>query len=157
MTNLIIFYSRTGTTKEVAELIAENLSSDIEEIFDEKKRSGSIGYMKAAKDAMRKKLATLKKYDKDPSSYDLTLIGTPIWAWNMSTPIRTYISENKNKFKNVAFFCTEGSNGGEKCFVNMSVMCDKEPVATLELNKNEIKESTHIKKIKEYVDKIKNN
>jgi len=157
MTNLIIFYSRTGTTKKVAELISENLSSDIEEIFDDKKRSGSIGYMKAAKDAMRKKLTTLKKYDKDPSSYDLTLIGSPIWAWNMSTPIRTYISENKDKFKNVAFFCTEGSSGGEKCFENMSGLCDKEPVATLELNRDEIKEGIHIKKIKEYVDQIKIN
>ena len=156
MTNLIIFYSRTGTTKKVAELITENLSSDIEEIFDEKKRSGSIGYMKAAKDAMRKKLATLKKYDKDPSSYDLTLIGTPIWAWNMSTPIRTYLSENKDKLKNVAFFCTEGSNGGEKCFENMSVLCDKKPLATLELNAKEIKEGLHIAKIKEYADKINN-
>jgi hypothetical protein len=75
----------------------------------------------------------------------------------MSTPIRTYISENKDKFKNVAFFCTEGGSGGEKCFENMSVLCDKEPVATLELNKDEIKEGIHIKKIKEYVDKIKNN
>jgi len=156
MTNLIIFYSRTGTTKKVAELITENLSSDIEEIFDEKKRSGSIGYMKAAKDAMRKKLATLKKYDKDPSSYDLTLIGTPIWAWNMSTPIRTYLSENKDKLKNVAFFCTEGSNGGEKCFENMSTLCDKKPLATLELNAKEIKEGLHIAKIKEYADKINN-
>ena len=157
MTKLTIFYSRTGTTKKVAKLISENLSSDIEEIFDEKNRSGKIGYVKAGKDALRKKLTTLKKYTKDPSSYDLTLIGTPIWSWNMSTPIRTYISENKDKFKDVAFFCTERSSGGEKCFENMSVLCDKEPVATLELNKDEIKEGIHIKKIKEYVDKIKNN
>jgi len=39
----------------------------------------------------------------------------------------------------------------------MSGLYDKEPVATLELNRNEIKEGIHIKKIKEYVDKIKNN
>ena len=156
MTSLIIFYSRTGTTKKVAELISEHLSCDIEEIFDEKDRSGKIGYMKAGKDAMRKKLTTLKNYNKDPSSYDLMLIGTPIWAWNMSTPIRTYITENKDKFKNVAFFCTEGSSGGDKCFENMSILCDKKPLATLELNAKEIKDGLYLDKIKAYTNKISN-
>ena len=154
MTTLIIFYSRTGTTRKVAEIISESLSCDIEEIFDEKNRSGSIGYAKAGKDAMRKKLTTLKQYTKDPGSYDLTIIGTPIWAWNMSTPIRTYITENKDKFKKVAFFCTEGSSGGDKCFENMAELCDKEPVATLELTAKEIKKDLHLTKTKEYTNKL---
>jgi flavodoxin len=154
MTTLIIFYSRTGTTKKVAELISESLTCDIEEIFDEKNRSGTIGYAKAGKDAMRKKLTTLKQYSKDPSSYDLTIIGTPIWAFNMSTPIRTYITENKDKFKKVAFFCTEGNKGGEKCFENMTELCEKQPVAMLELTAKEIKNDLHLAKIKEYTDKL---
>lgn len=35
-------------------------------------------------------------------------------------------------------------------------LCDKETVETLELNRNEIKESIYIEKIKEYTDKINN-
>jgi len=156
MNILIIFYSRTGTTKKVANLIKENLNCDIEEIFDTKNRKGFLGYIKSAIDAIKKKLTTLEKTNKNPESYDLIGIGTPIWASNISTPIRTYIVENKEKFKEVAFFCTEGGRGGEKCFEKMAKLCGKEPDATLELNRKEIKEGIHIEKIKEYVDKIKN-
>ncbi len=154
MSILIIFYSRTGTTKRVANRIAENLNCDIEEIFDTKNRKGFFGYIKSAIDAMKKKLTTLEKINKNPESYDLIGIGTPIWTSNMSTPIRTYIIENKEKFNKVAFFCTEGGRGGEKCFKNMAKLSDKTPVATLELTTKEIKKDLHLRKITEYTAKL---
>ena len=155
MTNLIVFYSRTGTTKKIAEIISEKLSCDYEEIFDTKNRLGFFGWLRSGKDAMRKKLTILKEIDKNPDLYDLVIIGTPIWASNMSTPIRTYISEHKDKFKNVAFFCTESSKGGVKCFKNMENLCDKKPMATLEINKKKIKKEIYIDSIKDFIEVIK--
>ena len=155
MNSLVIFYSRTGTTKKVGNLISEKLSCDVEEIFDTKKRLGFFGWLRSGKDAMMKKLTILEKINKNPDLYDLVIIGTPIWASNMSTPIRTYISEHKDKFKNVAFFCTEGSRGGVKCFKNMAKICDKKPMATLEINKKEMKKEIYIDKIKDFVEEIK--
>ena len=155
MNSLVIFYSRTGTPKKVGNLISEKLSCDVEEIFDTKKRLGFFGWLRSGKDAMMKKLTILEKINKNPDLYDLVIIGTPIWASNMSTPIRTYISEHKDKFKNVAFFCTEGSRGGVKCFKNMAKICDKKPMATLEINKKEMKKEIYIDKIKDFVEEIK--
>ncbi len=154
MDSLVIFYSRTGTTKKVGNLISEKLSCDVEEIFDTKKRLGFFGWLRSGKDAMMKKLTILEKINKNPDLYDLVIIGTPIWASNMSTPVRTYISEHKDKFKNVAFFCTEGSRGGVKCFKNMAKLCDKKPMATLEINKKEMKKEIYIDKIKDFVEEI---
>ncbi|MFX1392136.1 MAG: flavodoxin family protein [Promethearchaeota archaeon] len=155
MTSLVLFYSRTGTTKKIAELISEKLSCDYEEIFDTKNRQGFFGWLRSGKDAMRKKLTILKKINKNPALYDLIIIGTPIWASNMSTPIRTYITETKDKLKNVAFFCTEGSKGGEKCFKMMADLSDKKPVATLEINRKDIKKKIHIEKINDFTQEIK--
>jgi len=155
MTILILFYSRTGTTKKVANLISENLNCDNEEIFDTKNRKGFFGYIKSAKDAMRKNLTILEKIDKNPGSYELIIIGTPIWASSMSTPIRTYLIENKEKFKKVAFFCTEAGRGGKKCFERMAELCDKDPVATLEINNKEIKKETYLEKVKVFTNELK--
>ncbi|MFX0188685.1 MAG: flavodoxin family protein [Candidatus Hodarchaeota archaeon] len=155
MTSLVIFYSRTGTTKRVANTVSEKLSCDCEEIFDTKNRLGFFGWLRSGKDAMMKKLTILKEINKNPESYDLIIIGTPIWSSNMSTPIRTYITDNKDKLKNVAFFCTEGSRGGEKCFKKMAILCDKEPVATLEIKKKDIKKEIHLDKINAFIQEIK--
>ncbi|MBE3088681.1 MAG: flavodoxin family protein, partial [Actinobacteria bacterium] len=42
---LVVYYSRTGTTRKVAEYITKQLGADMEEIIDMKKRSGIWGFL----------------------------------------------------------------------------------------------------------------
>ncbi len=155
MSILLIYYSRSGHTKKVSHVISKNLSCDIEEIKDTKKRLGFIGYLRSGKDALMKKLTILEKITKDPGQYDLIIIGTPIWTSKMSTPIRTYITENKDKFKNIACFCTQGGKGGEKSLQEMGKLCDKEPVATLVIKAKEVKKETFNEKVNDFVSEVK--
>jgi len=106
MKSLVVFYSRTGTTREVVEAISGLLQCDLEEVLDTKNRAGILGYLRSGSDAFLKRLAAIKETRTDPALYDIVIIGTPIWAYVMSSPIRTYLSRNKNRFKQVAFFCT---------------------------------------------------
>ena len=135
---LVVYYSRKGTTKKIGELIANELNCDFEEIYDTKKRSGFIGFLRSGKDATFGKLTVLKKIEKNPELYELIILGTPVWNKRVSSPIRTYIAENNNKFRKVAFFCTEGKKGGQRTFEIMTNLCDKTPISTLELTKKGI-------------------
>jgi flavodoxin len=45
MKALVVFYSRTGATKQVAEALAESLNCDSEELIDTKKRGGPLGFL----------------------------------------------------------------------------------------------------------------
>jgi flavodoxin len=156
MNILIVFYSRTGTTKKIAEAISNTLQCNLEEIFDTKNREGTLGYLISGRDSMLKNLTMLKEIKNDPSLYDLIIIGTPIWFYNVSTPIRTYLIENKEKFKKVAFFCTEGSSGGDRAMKEMAKLCGQEPIGTLELKTKEIIQEKYSLKVKEFINKIKN-
>ncbi|MFH1054641.1 MAG: flavodoxin [Candidatus Altiarchaeota archaeon] len=133
MKALVVYYSRTGLTKKVGEEIAKTLGCDVEEIFDTKDRSGVLGYMIAGRDAMRGKLTKIKETVKDPSQYDLVIIGTPLWAFTVSTPVRTYLTQNKGKFKKTAFYCTEGGSGGAGTLKAMEEASGCKPVSSLEL------------------------
>jgi menaquinone-dependent protoporphyrinogen IX oxidase len=88
---LVAYYSRTGTTKKVGDAIAEKFNADVEDIKDTVDRSGAKGYLVSGRDAMKRKLTKLEPIKFNPKEYDLVIIGTPIWAWNMSVPIRTYL------------------------------------------------------------------
>ena len=99
MKGLIVFYTRTNRTKKIAELIAKETNFELEEIIDNKKRKGIIGYLKAGRDAIQENLTTINEIVKNPGAYDLVVIGTPIWGKRMTPAIRTYITQNKNKFK----------------------------------------------------------
>lgn len=150
---LVVYYSRTGTTRKLAQDIAIALSCDIEEIIDEKDRSGIKGFMSGGRDAMRRELTRIKPIEKNPSNYDIVVIGTPVWAANMTPAIRTYIKQNKENFKNVAFFCTTGGTGIEKTLIELEVFCEKKPVATLAATSVEVKKNTY-QGFKEFIEKI---
>lgn len=154
MNALIIFYSRTGITRKVAEAVKEELGCECEEIFDTKDRSGAMGYLGAGKDATMKALTELKPILRDPEKYDLLIIGTPVWAFTMSTPVRTYIFEQHQKFKNVAFFCTQGASGDIGTFKEMQKLSHKEPIVKLTLTSKEVSNSDHHDKVKEFCSKI---
>jgi len=154
MKALVAYYSRTGTTKKVAERISTVLGGDIEEIHDTKKRSGMIGWLKACRDAGSKKLTTLETVKNDPAIYDIVVIGTPIWNRTLSTPVRTYTSQYKGSFKKVALFRTAGGTGGNP-FDEMESLCGKKPVATLSLRRRGVESGYYVEKTEEFVTKIK--
>jgi flavodoxin len=152
---LIVYYSRKGTTKRVGEYIAQNIQCDSEEIIDTKRRDGIIGYLRSGKEAMGKIPSVIKPVSKDPANYDLIIIGTPVWASNMSSPIRAYLKANALSIKKAAFFCTQGGRGGDSAFKEMEALCGKKPVDTLILSGSSLKNENGYKTmVKSFINRI---
>jgi len=135
---LLTYYSRTGVTRKLVDYIVKKISAETEEIKDTVKRIGIIGYLFAGRDAMKRRLTKLEPMKFNPADFDLVIIGTPIWSWNMSVPVRTYLNEYKNQFKQVAFFCTMGGSGDETAFREMGEIIGKKPLAVLSLRTKEV-------------------
>ena len=155
MQTLIVYYSRTGHTKKVAEALAKDLQCDMEELVDTVNRSGPIGWLNSGRQGSGRQLTKLQPVKKDPSKYDMVIIGTPVWAGNMSSPVRTYITENNANFKNVALFCTLGNKGEEKTFKEMGDLSGKKPKATLAVFAPEIKKDSYAEKVNKFAADIK--
>ena len=107
MKTLVIYYTRTGNTKFAAETIAAELGADIEEVIDLKKRQGITGWLSAGKDATGGKKTEIAETKRDPASYDLIVIGQPVWGGNPTPAIRTYLSKNDLSGKKVALFFSD--------------------------------------------------
>jgi flavodoxin len=106
MKSLVVYYTRTGNAKFVAETIAAELGSDTEEIVDQKKRAGPLGWVSAGRDSTQEKEAQIVPTKLSPQNYDLIIIGTPIWAWRPTPAIRTYLKQNDLSGKKIALFFT---------------------------------------------------
>ena len=149
---LVAYYSMTGTTRKVAEHIKERLGADLEEIVDKKKRGGPIGWLMAGKDASSKNLTEIEDPSKDPSSYDLVVIGSPVWNDTVSTPIRTYIIKYRGWFNQVALFTTQG-NEKTGATADMDALIGRAPLASIQLRKKQDVESgDYVEKLKEYME-----
>ena len=154
---LIAFYSRTGNTAEAAEEIKERLEEKghtvrKERIMDQRNRKGFWGSLRAAWDSFTKNVTLIEKLKNDPADYDLIVIGTPVWAWNMTPAVRTYIIGNKEYLPQAALFAThEGSKG--KVFSRLENELGQKAKATIEFS-SKISKKEKNKMIKEFLDKL---
>jgi flavodoxin len=156
MKTLVVFYSRDGTTRKVANTVSEVLKCDTEELVDKRKRIGFFGYMRAGFDATFRRLTTIEEPKKDPNSYELIVIGTPIWSSKMAPAIRTYLIKHKDQLKNVAFFCSTGSGRNDNMFAEMQSICNKKPIATLEIQTDEVPQGKYMDKVEDFIQEITN-
>ena len=114
---LVAFFSASGTTKKVAEMIAEETKGDLFEI------EPKVPYTKADLDWMNKKSRSSvemsdKKYrpeimknEMDMSSYDEILLGFPIWWYVAPTIINTFLEAYDFSGKKIVLFATSGGSG----------------------------------------------
>lgn len=135
---LVIDYSRSGNTHKVAQQIAGACHADLEQIRDVKPRRGLWGWIRSGREAMRAIPADIRPPTRDPSNYDLVVLGSPVWAGHVSSPMRAYLGELSGRLACTALFVTEGGSGGPKALAEMSALSGLQPVATLELRTREI-------------------
>lgn len=151
---LVVYYSRTGTTAKIAKELSREFKCDIEEVHDRKNRKGILGWIIAGGDGTSKKTTVIEKTVYNPSLYDLVIIGTPKWV-NTTPAIRTYLKENVNKFKKVAFFCTMDSSSGKNVLEEMAQITGEKPIAVMELRSSDVKKENYRHTLQEFVSKIK--
>ena len=108
---LVVYYSLTGNTARVARDLAVRLGGDVESIQDEGHGTGFLGQLAAAFDAWRKAPARIGTIQRDPTGYAITVVGTPVWAWQMTPAVRAYLQNTRGKIRNVAFFIPSGNTG----------------------------------------------
>jgi flavodoxin len=135
---LVVYYSLTGRTEKVAEEIVSKLKSDVEKIIDKKKRKGLFGFLLAGRDAFRERLTEIEKPLKDPSRYDLVILGTPVWAGKMTPALRTYLNLFKGSFKKLAFFTTSGGGNYGKISEKVAEITGIKPMSYAGFSKKEL-------------------
>ena len=116
MTNkiLVVYYSYEGSTKFIAQTIAESVHADILECRPVKDISskGFMKYLWGGRQVVFKQQPQLEPFEKNPDDYDIILIGTPVWAFDYAPAIRTFVTQGTLKHKKIGLFCChEGAKG----------------------------------------------
>jgi flavodoxin len=129
----VVYYSRDGHTRDIALEIAAACGAEVEAIGETSGRGGPLGYLRSALEALLGVRPPIRRMRHALQRGELVVIGTPILFWNMSSPVRSYLSAHRSSLDRVAFFCTYGGSGHEKVLQDMQALCGAPPVATLAL------------------------
>ena len=126
---LVVYYSRTGATRRLAEALAKALQADIEPIIDRKNRSGIFGYLRSVAESLQKRGAAVEpmKTIRDPMTWLSS--GRRSGLGRFRLPGRSYSAPlQRPSPRIVAFFCTMGSRGSERAFEEMQAIVGQGPL-----------------------------
>ena len=154
MKALVVYFSRSGHTRQVAKEIAARCGADMEAIREARSRDGVWGYLRSLWDAFMHATPPIDKTLHNPSTYDLVIIGTPVWNFGLAPPVRSYVQRYAKQFKQVAFFCTEGGSGDQRAFDELARICGKKPVATFALTEKQLPEPAHKEPLQSFVARV---
>jgi flavodoxin len=131
---LVVYYSLSGHAREAAREIARRLGGELEEITDPRKRTGFFGFMRSGMESSFNMCPAIHDPTKDPGDYQLIVVGAPVWAGKMASPIRAYLSRHGDRLpQKTAFFSTSGGRGMEKVPLAMAALCNRKPLAIMAL------------------------
>lgn len=103
---LIVYYSFTGTTREVANTLKDVTGGDLFEIqpdFDYNRSDIEDLAKKQIRDGFKPKLKnSVENFD----TYDTIFVGTPVWWFSITPPVSAFLAEYDLKGKTVIPFCT---------------------------------------------------
>ena len=116
---MVVYYSASGSTKAVAQNIAENADADIFEITpvnpytsdDLNWTNNNSRVSKEHNDESLRNVELTKVTPDNWDSYDTVLIGYPIWWGIAAWPVDTFVKGNDFTGKTVIPFCTSTSSG----------------------------------------------
>jgi hypothetical protein len=128
---------------------------EIEEITEPKGRKGFLGFMRSGYQAYRQKPSKINPITSRVKSFDIVIVGTPVWAGRLSSPVRAFLIKHGKGLQKVAFFCTKASSEASKVFGAMESLAGKAPVAILDLKREEVDKHRYYKKLNDFLGRIR--
>lgn len=131
---IIIYYSYTGHTRIIANMIREKINCDILEL--KMKAPYSNDYQTVVDEQQNNEHAKdtpeIEPLNVDLNNYDEIILGTPVWWYTIAPPVRTFLMENDLKGKVIKPYATNAGWLG-RTFKEIESLC-KESTVKDEMN-----------------------
>lgn len=141
MNKLVVFFSYTGHTKMIAEMIKEKVNCDILELSPVKPYSDD--YQTVVDEEQNNngsdKIIEINRIDKNLSNYDEIIIGTPVWWYSIAPTVRTFLKENDLSGKVIKPYATNAGWLGHT-FKEIEELC---PNSKIDLGMNIVFDSNY--------------
>ena len=91
----VVYFTRTGNCKRIAEKISKELSCEMIQVMDNKKWTGPVGFIKGGFYSTANKKVEIKMSDKI-ETYDELVVISPLWASGITPAIKSFLETVPN-------------------------------------------------------------
>ncbi|MDO4466983.1 MAG: flavodoxin [Bacillota bacterium] len=152
---IIIYYSQSGTTKQLAELIKNLTGADTLEI--QPLHPYSDDYKTMLKEVRHELDEGIDHpylpVDVDLEKYDTVFIGTPNWGGVVANPLATFLKDHDFSGKKIIPFLTHGGAGEEDIEETIDTICPNSDRKASYLQRGKF-EQAQLESLKNWLDEV---
>lgn len=122
---LIAYYSQSGNTRRIAELIRQQTGGELYEIVPRKAYKSLYlgGGARIKKERENGELPELCTPLPEIGPYETVFIGTPNWGNSISHPVLAFLKQYDFAGKTIIPFCTHGGGGAGRIEADIKALC----------------------------------
>ena len=126
MKPLVVYYSLTGKTKLVSQVIAEALNATLVEITETKPRKlGPFVYLIGGFAATINRGSKINPVDVDLKQHETIFIGSPTWNSRPAPAINSFIYQANFEGRSIILFFTMAGKNSEKALANITAKIER--------------------------------
>jgi len=156
MKSLVVYYSLTGKTKLVAQVIAEVLKTTLVEIVERRPIPMPLVYVSGSFRAFMNWGSKINPIDIDLKQYERIFIGSPIWAYRPAPAINSFMYRTNLEGRSVIPFFTMGGDDSTRALANITAKIEKRQgkvIGSFAITSNELSDEQIIARAKEAIKK----
>jgi flavodoxin len=125
MKSLVVYYSLTGKTKLVSQVIAEALNATLVEIEERRPIPIPFVYLSGGFAAFMNRGSKIKPKTIDLRQYERIFIGSPIWNSRPTPAVNSFIYQTNFEGRGVILFFTMAGDNSEKALANITAKIER--------------------------------
>jgi hypothetical protein len=110
LSDLVVFYSFSGKSRQVAEWLAASLSAEIDEIAEASPRDFTFrGILRSGLDSMLRRRPTIRPMREKVAVYDRVILCCPVWGGRLAAPARTWLHDHADAARALGLVLQSGT------------------------------------------------
>jgi flavodoxin len=122
---LVVYYSLTGKTKLVAQVIAEALNATLVEVKERRSIPKPFVYLTGGFAALTNRGTKINPIDVDLKQHERIFIGSPNWNSRPAPAVNSFIYQTNFEGRSIIPFFTMGGDNSEKALENITAKIEK--------------------------------
>lgn len=139
---LIVFYSYTGVSRRVAHLLGAQRGWPLGEIVEEQGRGGATGTVRCVLDSLLRRQPAVRYQGPEPSDFRTVVLVSPVWAYRLNGPMRSFIAGHSARLHRVAVLSTMGSRGAGNAVAEIEKLLGKPPILAAAFTQREVEDGS---------------
>ncbi|GAB7540581.1 flavodoxin family protein [Cupriavidus sp. 8B] len=151
---LIVYYSRTGTSRQAAEELAAHTGWPIAEVGDQVSRAGLLGDARCVLDVLLQRHVGYRYAGPSLDECQQIVIVAPIWVGHLAAPMRSFLRDSLPLTCKTSVICVMARQGGFNAAEEVARLASEAPSPVIALRQSDVNSGAALQALRAFAEQV---